>query len=104
MNVSKRLALPFVLATSIAATCAASPASARPVCLPYDDAVSSLTEDYKEQAVFQAPDARGHVVELWFNPSTQTWTLLTIMPNKTACVIGAGDYGQMFEYVGGQPT
>jgi hypothetical protein len=91
-------------AVSIAATLAvaaglgASPVGAQTttvavpqtVCKPWREVVSELGDRYAERPVAYGTQPNGHLLQVFVSEQTGTWTLVTMRPNGTACLIGAG--------------
>lgn len=73
----------------LAALVAATPAAAQE-CIGTADAYASLTTTYGEQRISTALMPDGRIIELWVNPSTQTWSMMVTAPNGVSCGLASG--------------
>jgi hypothetical protein len=89
---------PFVTALTLSAglLAAACPASAEAAsgtgfapCKPWRDVLTDLGSRYAERPVAFGL-ANGSLLQVFASERTGTWTLVTMHPNGTACLIGAG--------------
>ena len=78
---------------TIAALCilSAGPALAQGNCAPRDTLGQALVQSYGEGPVLMGITTTGAILEFWANPETGSWTVITIMPDGTACIRAAGD-------------
>lgn len=84
-----------ILAAFFVAT-VASPAQAQEKCAPLDEFLQAAADSYQEIPVVigvglpteAMPD--GHMLIIMASPEG-TWTALVVAPNKTACMVDAGD-------------
>ena len=71
----------------------ASPALADgPVCMPREELIAKLDEDYSERNMARGMETRGGIVEVYVSPKG-TWTMAVIPPTEgvlQACPIAAG--------------
>lgn len=88
----RRLAV-VVAAAVVLATTGAEAAR----CRPRADVVADLAKRYGEQATWIGLSTAGHVVEVWANPETGTWTILTTAPAGPTCIQGAGEAAQALD-------
>lgn len=68
----------------------ALPAYAAPNCAPRDAANDILTDMYGESRFASALSDSCHVLEMWSNPATGTWTALAVTPECMACIVDQG--------------
>lgn len=78
----------LILAAGLA--CAAVPAVAQAPCGPYDAIVDVLTGQHGEASVLRMMADAGFVLEIWINAQTETWTVLMVRPDGTACLPAYG--------------
>lgn len=71
-----------------------SPPSRQPPCLAYDQAAAHLSKQYAERPVGVGLKTDGNVLQIFASRKTGTWTLLSIRPDGTSCVIAAGQHWQ----------
>lgn len=65
-----------------------------PPCLAYDQAAAHLSKQYAERPVGVGLKTDGNVLQIFASRKTGTWTLLSIRPDGTSCVIAAGQHWQ----------
>lgn len=90
-------AVAIAAALAAAASLGVSPAvaqtttvAAQTVCKPWREIVSELGDRYAERPVAYGTQPNGHLLQVFVSEQTGTWTLVTMRPNGTACLIGAG--------------
>ena len=59
-------------------------------CSPREMVVQQLQKKYRE-AVIMRGIVSGSMMELWYSPKKQTWTVVVTRPDSTACLILGGD-------------
>ena len=79
-----------LIALSLAAAVASTPAGAAGPCYPRDAIHAHLAERYGEQPVGVGMTA-GQLVELLVRPDGASWTILVIRPDGLACPVAAGE-------------
>ncbi|MDX6750928.1 hypothetical protein SH611_13990 [Geminicoccaceae bacterium 1502E] len=92
-NPRARRALPtfaLTLAGGIAGLAGAAPAAAQLACGKYDELRSYLADTFNEQPSSFGLNDDGTVLQLFASPGTGTWTMLTVSPAGTACVVATG--------------
>ena len=88
----------FTALTLVAGLLTAGPATAQAAsgavgfapCKPWREVVANLGSRYAERPVGFGLQANGSLVQVFASERTGTWTLVTMHPNGTACLIGAG--------------
>jgi hypothetical protein len=73
-----------------------TPASAEsapqgPVCRPWHEVANYRGQKYAEQPVAYGLQDNGNLLQVYASADTGTWTLVTMKPNGSACLIGAGN-------------
>ena len=71
------------------AACFAMPAMALD-CAPHDVMMESLADGWGEGRVSVALDQRGHLLEVYANLTTQTWTAVATTPDGESCIAASG--------------
>jgi len=79
-----------LIALSLAAAVASTPASAASPCYPRDAIHAHLAERYGERPIGIGVTA-GQLVELLTRPDGASWTILVIRPDGLACPVAAGE-------------
>ena len=76
----------------------AFPASAqqRQLCAPRAALLEKLAADFGEAPFAGGVDGGGNLMEILSSPKG-TWTLLIVLPNKTACIVGSGEGWLVYE-------
>jgi hypothetical protein len=89
---------------TLAALCALSalPALAQGNCTTRAALTVALATSYSEAPVIMGITSTGAVLELWANPETGTWTVLTVTPDGVACIRATGD--NFTPISGGEPA
>jgi len=90
------------LVIGIAAILAGLPAFAQ-ACAPRDAVVARLAEVYDEVARLRGLTLGGEMMEIYLAPSG-TWTVVVTNPGGIACVVAAGEGGEVIEAVEGDPA
>lgn len=85
----KRLTLALAAASMAVFLCLPADAHEIP-CSPREKIVSQLQNKYRE-AVIMRGIVSGSMMELWYSPSKQTWTVVVTRPDSTACLLLGGD-------------
>lgn len=62
----------------------------QPLCKPWRDVASELGDKYAEHPVAYGLQPDGNLLQVFVSEQTGTWTLVTMRPNGTACLVGAG--------------
>ena len=101
----KRAAL-IVTALAAAVGLSAEPAAAQeapppqaggaPPCKPWRELAEELGRRYAERPVAFGLQGNGNLLPVFASGATGTWTLVTMHPSGTACLIGAGDSWEVF--------
>lgn len=61
-------------------------------CAPTAELIAKLQKDYHEVEVGGGIVSQEHVFVVYASPDGETWTVLAVGTNGTACVVGAGRY------------
>ncbi|HET6519429.1 MAG TPA: hypothetical protein VFG47_06365 [Geminicoccaceae bacterium] len=81
-------------ATALAQPAAAEPAPANnPPRLPCHDYVKMaqhLGTKYAEKPVAFGMQSNGNLLQVFASPDTGTWTILSVSPKGTSCILAAG--------------
>lgn len=81
-----------ILITAVVAVLAvASPAMAQPQCAPAQAVAAKLLQGYGERPAVELYSARGHVIVVYANAETHTWTVVIHRPDGQACVDDDGE-------------
>jgi hypothetical protein len=92
-----RYAALFITALAAAGLSAGPAASQTPPqaggapCKPWREIAEELGRRYAERPVAFGLQSNGQLLQVFASEETGTWTLVTMHPNGTACLIGAGD-------------
>ncbi|MCL6609895.1 MAG: hypothetical protein K6T74_17575 [Geminicoccaceae bacterium] len=77
--------------------CSAPPATAqvpsgvaRMLCHDYKELVRQLGSRYEEVPVSTGLQSNGNLIQVFASPRTGTWTILSVAPDGTGCVVAAG--------------
>lgn len=62
----------------------------RPLCHDYRELVAQLGARYEEQPVSLGVQANGELLQVFSSARSRTWTILSISPSGTGCIIAAG--------------
>jgi hypothetical protein len=81
----------LVVATGLSVQPAASQTSP---CKHWRDIASDLGSRYAERPVAFGLQSNGNLLQVFASEATGTWTLVTMHPNGTACLVGAGRGGE----------
>ena len=89
----------FVTALAVAVGLSAEPTAAQPPahaggappCKPWRELAAELGRRYAERPVALGLQSNGNLLQVFASEATGTWTLVTMHPSGTACLIGAGD-------------
>ncbi|MCX8102255.1 MAG: hypothetical protein RMK81_12910 [Geminicoccaceae bacterium] len=65
-------------------------AVARTLCHDYKEIVRQLGSRYDEVPVSTGLQSNGHLLQVFASPKTGSWTILSIAPDGTGCVLAAG--------------
>jgi hypothetical protein len=81
---------------TLAAFCLTFPAMAQqpPQAPPCDKRIKiiyPLANQYLEAPLAEMIDGDGNSIELWANPETGTWTILSTTPGGPTCMVKGGD-------------
>lgn len=68
--------------------------AAEPMCGAYDELRSLLGERFDEQPASSGLADDGTVVQVFAAPADGTWTLVSVDPSGTACVLATGQAWQ----------
>ena len=60
-------------------------------CSGYDRIRRELDEEYAEEPVSLGLQSNGRLLQVFTSEETGTWTIVSMAPNGTACVVAAGD-------------
>ncbi len=69
----------------------ATTAVAQTPCGLYDEMAERLAEGYREYPTGVGLEANGRLMELFTSSNGETWTLMIVSANGTACVIAVGE-------------
>ncbi len=94
----------FVTALAAAVGLSAEPATAQappqaggtPPCKPWRELAEELGRRYAERPVAFGLQSNGSLLQVFASEATGTWTLVTMHPSGTACLIGAGESWEIF--------
>lgn len=84
------------VAGGIALLLGATDAEAQNICDQRDVIVSQLEGRYGEDRVALGVNTTGHLMEVWGNEETGSWSITTTTPQGITCL---NDAGQMFQRV-----
>ena len=83
----------FVLAAAaLAQPAGAEPAPANPrlPCHDYVKMAEHLGAKYAEKPVAYGMQSNGNLLQVFASPDTGTWTILSVSPKGTSCIVAAG--------------
>ena len=87
------------------ASCAMSPAIAEPMQLPcdtFDNMVGEIVEGYNEAPLVAGVSGQGHIMQMFVNEESGTWTVLITNPvDGTTCI---ADFGKDLMKPRGKPN
>jgi hypothetical protein len=63
---------------------------ARMLCHDYKELVRQLGTRYEEVPVSTGLQSNGNLIQVFASPRTGTWTILSVAPDGTGCVVAAG--------------
>ena len=63
---------------------------ARMLCHDYKEIVRQLGTRYEEVPVSTGLQTNGNLIQVFASPRTGTWTILSVAPDGTGCVLAAG--------------
>jgi hypothetical protein len=66
------------------------PAQAQPQCAPVDDVIAGLAKGYAETIRGRGIAGNGNDMLLFTDPEGDTWTLIVLQPDGTACLVASG--------------
>lgn len=66
-------------------------------CGPFDQIAEQLSEKFGEQLAFGGMNNQGAYTLLYINPDTGTWTAVWVQPSGEACLVDAGESGELIE-------
>lgn len=75
---------------TIALALIASPAIAEPICAERSIMVAALKSGFDEVPLMRALTADGQLIEVFFDPTDESWTMLLTKPGDDACAIADG--------------
>jgi hypothetical protein len=82
----------FTLLALLTSCAVASPTMAQaPVCLPREDVVSHLSQNYGEEVRGRGMMDTGQMMEVFISEAG-TWTITTTTPDGVTCLRAAGAY------------
>lgn len=64
--------------------------AASPQCAPIDQVVEGLARNYGEELVGDGGGPNGSRLMVFAHPDGDTWTVIGLMPDGTACLIASG--------------
>lgn len=59
-------------------------------CSRYDSIRRQLNQDYAEEPVSLGLQSNGNLLQIFASAESGTWTIVSMAPNGTACVVAAG--------------
>jgi hypothetical protein len=59
-------------------------------CSGYEQIRRELDEQYAEEPVSLGLQSNGHLLQVFASEESGTWTIISMAPNGTACVVAAG--------------
>jgi|TARA_R110000744_G_scaffold159154_1_gene275231 hypothetical protein len=73
------------------------PSQAQAPCRAVKDGINSLRLEYGETAVFRGVSSIGHMIILFLNKETGTWTVgkVALDNSNKLCAVDAGNSGQL---------
>lgn len=81
------LALPLIAASAF-------PAAAQQMCGPHQEIVKELEEKHGESLAMLGLSVKGHIVNVYVNDKTGSFTVLLTRPDGVSCFVDAGEAGQ----------
>lgn len=69
---------------------AVTPAAAQPQCAPVEEVLAGLATGYDESLIGRGFVANGTQMLLFTHPEGDTWTIIVLMPDGTACLAASG--------------
>ena len=70
---------------------AAEPTRQGPTCRPWREVNQYLDHKFAEQPVAYGVQDNGSLLQIYASADTGTWTLVSMQPDGTACLLGAGN-------------
>ncbi len=89
------LLVAFVLGGVPAGSAQVPSGVARMLCSDYKEIVRQLGARYQEVPVSIGLQSNGHLLQVFSSPRTGTWTILSVAPDGTGCVLAAGRSWEM---------
>ena len=68
----------------------AAPANPRLPCHDYVKMAEHLGAKYAEKPVAFGMQSNGNLLQVFASPDTGTWTILSVSPKGTSCIVAAG--------------
>ena len=75
-----------------------------PTCMSYDQMTTLLADNWHEVPMARAIERRGAGVEIYANPVTGSWTLITILPGGMSCLMASGQAFTVLQAALGVPS
>lgn len=99
MIAKNRGAILVILIAIILSLLSIGVALAQSVCVDHETIVASLGERYSETRQNAGLLNENMALEVYSNPETGTWTVLTVTTEGIACLVAAGEVWLSFEQV-----
>lgn len=84
------IALALLLSGAPPASAQVPSGVARMLCHDYKELVRQLGARYEEVPVSTGLQSNGHLLQVFSSPRSGTWTILSVAPDGTGCVLAAG--------------
>lgn len=59
-------------------------------CTGLADMLATLGGQFQESPISQGETSEGVTVQMWGNPDTGTWSIITLHSNGVACLVASG--------------
>lgn len=91
MKVLPSLVVVFIMFFSFLTPSHAQQLQNRPVCMPHDQMIDALKNEYNEELTsIGLTSNRLFVIETYVNSMTGSWTIVRTGTNKRSCVLNSG--------------
>ena len=97
MRLSAIIIAIIAILASAAARAGQADAPATPPCHDYRALVTALGKRYGEAPVSLGMQSNGHALQVFASAMGDSWTVLSIAPDGTGCIVAAGHHWQTRE-------
>ncbi len=97
MRIPASLFALFAVMASAAANAGRAEAAAAASCHDYKALVAALGKRYGEAPVSLGMQSNGHALQVFASALGDSWTVLSIAPDGTGCIVAAGHHWQTRE-------